>query len=116
MSSRASAGPQEPCGYDMTFGGLASSGPATSHTAAKPSGRVNSDRSPSSTSWISRTYGGSGSAPLRSDSGIEASALSSASPGPAWTRTLTAPAGAVPLAATRIHWLPTCSRNTAKTD
>ncbi len=32
-----------------------SSGSATFHTAASPSGRVNNDRSPSSTSWISRT-------------------------------------------------------------
>ena len=55
MSSRASAGPHDPCAYGATVGRLASSGPATSHTAARPSGRVNSERSPSSTSWISRT-------------------------------------------------------------
>ena len=55
MSPRASAGPHDPCAYGATLGGLASSGPATSHTAARPSGRVNSERSPSSTSWISRT-------------------------------------------------------------
>jgi hypothetical protein len=33
---------------------------------------VNSERSPSRTSWISRTYGGSGSAPCRLASGIAA--------------------------------------------
>ena len=55
MSSRASGGPHDPGTYGTTLGGLASSGAATSHTAARPSGRVNSDRSPSSTSWMSRT-------------------------------------------------------------
>ena len=55
MSPRASAGPHDPGAYGTTAGGLVSSGPATSHTAASPSGRVNRERSPSSTSWISRT-------------------------------------------------------------
>src|ERR1039457_1164703 len=55
MSSRASAGPHDPGAYGTTMGGLASSGAETSHTADRPSGRVNSDRSPSSTSWMSRT-------------------------------------------------------------
>ena len=69
MSSRASAGPHEPGAYPRAGGGLVSSGSATCHTAASPSGRVNSERSPSRTSWISRTYGGSGSAPCRLASG-----------------------------------------------
>ncbi len=50
MSSRALAGPQEPAAYGTTGGGPDSSGPATFQAAASPSGRVNSDRSPISTS------------------------------------------------------------------
>ncbi len=55
MSLRACAGPQEPGAYGAIRGGLDSSGPATFHTAASPSGRVNRERSPISASWISRT-------------------------------------------------------------
>ncbi len=55
MSSRASVGPQEPGAYDAIGGGLDSSGSTTFHAAASPSGRVYSERSPISASWISRT-------------------------------------------------------------
>src|SRR5215470_9810940 len=48
---------------------------------AGPSGRVNSERSPSTTSWISRTYGGSGSAPRRLASGTDARATSRSNAG-----------------------------------
>ena len=55
MSSRASVGPQEPGAYGAIGGGVDSSGSTTFHAAASPSGRVYSERSPISTSWISRT-------------------------------------------------------------
>ena len=55
MSLRASIGPQEPGAYDAIGGGLDSSGSTTFHAAASPSGRVYSERSPISASWISRT-------------------------------------------------------------
>ena len=55
MSLRACVGPQEPGAYGAIRGGLDSSGSATFHTAASPSGRVNRERSPISASWISRT-------------------------------------------------------------
>ncbi len=48
-------GPQDPAAYGAIRGGFDSSGLATFQTAARPSGLVNSDLSPISTSWISRT-------------------------------------------------------------
>ena len=55
MSLRACVGPQEPGAYGAIRGGLDSSGSTTFHAAASPSGRVYSERSPISASWISRT-------------------------------------------------------------
>ena len=52
--SAASRGPQEPFGYTSGSGLSRSSPPATSHTWRRPSGRVKSERSPRSTSWMSR--------------------------------------------------------------
>src|SRR5712672_2884674 len=82
MSLRAPAGPHEPGAYDATRGGSVSSGVTAFHAEASPSGRVNSERSPIRASWMSRTYGGSGFAPGRPDSGSDTTPWSRSRPGP----------------------------------
>ena len=68
-SSRACAAPTTPARTRPAWARLASSGPATFHTAASPSGRVNSDRSP--TQHVVDAAARRAAAGRRSGSGVE---------------------------------------------